>query len=136
MAADKFCWDLLIKLVGDAVELGRDPEIKLREVFGSVDIRRGEYKGKGEGKSGGAIPKVSSGGGGEDRKVIVGDGGKVVKVELKNGKGEKAKGKKVEGGKYKGGPVEGEGGEPKFKESEADKAGRERGPHVCDVCMG
>ena len=99
MAADQFCRDLIIKLVDDTAEKGRDPEIKLREVFGSVDIRRGEYKGKGEGKGGSAIPKVSSGGGGEDRKVIVGDGGREVKVELKNGKGEKAKGKKVEGGK-------------------------------------
>ena len=61
MAAEKYCRDLVIELVGDAVELGRDPEIKLQEVFGSVDIRRGEYKGKGEGKGGGAIPKVSSG---------------------------------------------------------------------------
>ena len=126
----------MIELVGDAVELGRDPEIKLREVFSSTDIRRGDYSGKGEGKGGGAIPKVSSGGGGEDRKVIVGDGGREVQVELKNGKGEKSRGRKVEGGKDKGGPIEGEGGEPKFKESEADKAGRERGPHVCDVCTG
>ena len=128
--------DLIIELVDDAVEKRRDPEIKLRKVFGSVDIRRGEYKGKGEGKCCGAIPKVSSGGGGEDRKVIVGDGGKVVKVELKNGKGEKSKGGKVEGERDKGGHIEGEGGESKFKESEADKAGRERGPHVCDVCTG
>ena len=87
MAAEKYCWDLVIELVGDAVELGRDPEIKLREVFGSTDIRMGDYSGKGEGKGGGAIPKVSSGGGGEDRKVIVGDGGGKLKLSLKMGRG-------------------------------------------------
>ena len=72
---------------------------------------------------------------GEGRKVIVGDGGREIKVEVKNGKGEKVKGKKVEGGKIKGGPIVGDGG-PKFKETEADNAGRERGPHVCNVCTG
>ena len=39
------------------------------------------------------------------------------------------------GGKIKVEVKGGDGG-PKFVKTEADNAGRERGPHVCDVCTG
>ena len=67
--------------------------------------------------------------------MVVGDGGRDVKVEVKNGKGEKIKGNKVEGGVLK---VVVNGGEcgPKFVETEADNAGRERGQYVCYICTG
>ena len=44
-----FCRELVFEIVGDAVELGKAPEIDLREMFGSVDIRGGDHAGKGEG---------------------------------------------------------------------------------------
>ena len=125
----------MFEIIGDAVELGKAPEIDLRDMFGAVDIREGDYTGKGGGKGGSGLEQVASGGGGEGRKVVVGDGGRDIKVEVKNGKGEKIKGNKVEGGVLKVVVKGGDGG-PKFVETEADNAGRERGRHVCDVCTG
>ena len=134
MAAERHCRDIVFEIIGDAVEIGEGPEIDLREMFGAMDIREGDHAGKGEGKGGSGLKQVGSGGGGVDRKVVVGDGGEI-KVEVKNGKGEKVKGDKVEGGVLKVVVKGGDGG-PKFVETEADNAGRERGWHVCHVCTG
>ena len=66
---------------------------------------------------------------------LLGIGERDVKVVVRNGKGEK--GNKAEGGVVaKGGAKGGGCGGPKFVETEADNAGRERGRHVCDVCTG
>ena len=58
-----FCRDLVFEIVGDAVELGKAPEIDLRDMFGAVDIREGDHAGKGGGKGGSGLEQVASGGG-------------------------------------------------------------------------
>ena len=126
-----FCRDLVFEKVGDVVELGKAPEIDLRDMFGAVDIREGDHAGKGGGKGGSGLEQVASGGGESDRKVVVGDGGRDVKVVVMNRKGEK-KGNKAEGGVV----AKGGGCGPKFVETEADNAGRERGQYVCYICTG
>ena len=127
-----YCRDLVLEIIGDAVELGKAPEIDLHDMFGAVDIRGGDYAGKGGGKGGSGLEQVASGGGERGWKVVVGDEGRDVKVEVKNRKGEKITGNKVEGGVLKVVVKGGDGG-PKFVETEADNAGRERGWHVCNV---
>ena len=81
------------------------------------------------------MEEVASGGGKSGWKVVVGDEGRDVKVEVKNRKGEKITGNKVEGGVLKVVVKGGDGG-PKFVETEADNAGRQRGQYVCYICTG
>ena len=70
MAAESYCRDLVFEIIGDAVELGKAPEIDLRDMFGTVDIRGGDYAGKGGGKGGSGLEQVASGGEGEGRTTV------------------------------------------------------------------
>ena len=127
------CKEILFKVTGNAVDIARAHEIDLRETFGSIDVRGGNYAGKGGGGSGGEKVKGACGGEG-DRRVVLGEG-RELKVVVANRKGEKKE--KVEGGVVAKVGSKGEGcGGPKFVETAGGNAGRERGQYVCYICTG